>query len=581
MTDAAEKRSPRIIIGERGGERAEAATEHGARADAVRRVPDALDWKRRFGRRSPLTRKIITFNLIALGMLVAGVLYLNQFQGGFLSLREQSLETEGQLIAIAVREAAGTGDLSGDGRQRALAALGPLTAATGATVRLYGADATFIGSGTPEADSAVAPSATPAVEPPRQSALTAIMGEVWDRASRLVAARRASRDGSLSQAVAPELAVSNPSAAAAIRTGRVARQRLTTRAGETYLAVAVPVLVDGTARGAVVLTTQGGEVDSFVAGERERILQVFALAMMSSIILSFVLANTIVRPLRDLAEAAQRGAARDSKRVNPERIQIPDMTGRPDEIGYLSGAMQMMTTALYDRIEANEQFAADVAHEIKNPLTSLRSAMETFPYARTDDSRAKLLGVMKHDVMRLDRLVTDISNASRLDSELVREEMLEFDLGALLRNLVEYNAASAEGAGATLTADVPEAPLMIGGLEARLAQVFVNLITNAISFAREGDRIVVAAIRDGGQVRVTVTDSGPGIPDENLEDVFSRFYSSRPNQEFGNHSGLGLAISRQIVEAHGGRIWAENVRPEGAGPGTPSQGARFVAELPL
>ncbi len=569
MAQMPEGRAPRIIIGDRAG------PNGGATGSST----EPLDWKRRFGRRSPLTRKIITFNLIALGMLVAGVLYLNQFQGGLLAMRERSMATEGQMIAIGVRKALDGTELSGEARQKALDALRPLAVASDADVRLYDEQARFVGSSLPGSEEVeVAPSSAPAIGAPRQSALTAIMGDVWDRISRLVARRRAEAEGSTE---APSLTVANPLAEKAIDLMQVVQERNTTADGATFLSVAVPMIVSEQAVGAVVLTSRGGEVEAFVSGEREQILQVFALAMTSSIVLSFVLANTIVRPLRDLAEAAQKGAARDSRRVNPERIHIPDMTGRPDEIGYLSGAMQMMTTALYDRIESNEQFAADVAHEIKNPLTSLRSAVDTFRFAKNEADQDQLLAVMRHDVARLDRLVTDISNASRLDSELVREEMGDFDLCQLLNNLVDYNVESAGRAGATLVAEMPDRPLKVSGLEARLAQVFVNLITNAISFSSAGDRITVAAEARPGVVRTTVSDTGPGIPDENLEDVFSRFYSSRPNQEFGNHSGLGLAISRQIVEAHGGRIWAENIRPEGAAYDTPPAGARFVVELPV
>ena len=243
-----------------------------------------------------------------------------------------------------------------------------------------------------------------------------------------------------------------------------------------------------------------------------------------------------------------------------------------------------MTAALFDRIEANESFAADVAHEIKNPLTSLRSAVETLGYAKSEDDRNKLMAVIQKDVRRLDRLVTDISNASRLDRELVRDEMAEFDLHYLLKNLVEFNGHAAEDREGKLVHTLPDKPFLMKGLEGRLAQVFVNLISNAISFMPKDGVVTVNAVPiEGKKIRITVEDNGPGIPDENLKDVFSRFYSERPGQEFGNHSGLGLAISKQIIEAHGGEIWAENIRAQGAGAGAgfPRLGARFVVELPL
>ncbi len=265
----------------------------------------------------------------------------------------------------------------------------------------------------------------------------------------------------------------------------------------------------------------------------------------------------------------------------PGRVRIPDLAARPDEIGRLSVAMRGMVAALYDRIDANEQFAADVAHEIKNPLASLRSAVGTMRFAKRDDQREKLLDVIEHDVRRLDRLVSDISNASRLDSELVKEEETSFDLLKTLSNLSEYLGKQAAEKGVDFITDLPPEPIMTTGLEARLAQVFVNLITNAISFCEEGDAVRVWARQRENRVLVVVEDTGPGIPDQALSKIFKRFYSERPEGQFGNHSGLGLAISKQIVEAHGGVIWAENIRPTNADITSEPLGARFVVGLPV
>ena len=262
------------------------------------------------------------------------------------------------------------------------------------------------------------------------------------------------------------------------------------------------------------------------------------------------------------------------------RVRIPDLTGRPDEIGRLSSAMRGMVSALYDRIDANEQFAADVAHEIKNPLASLRSAVGTLRVAKREDQVTRLLDVIEHDVRRLDRLISDTSNASRLDSELVKEEEETFNLCKTLDNLSQHLAQEAEAKGVEFITELPRDPILIQGLEARLAQVFVNLITNAISFCGEGDAVRIWARKRDNRVLVVVEDTGPGIPDAALTKVFKRFYSERP-QDFGNHSGLGLAISKQIVEAHGGVIWAENIRPTNADRNSPPLGARFVVGLPL
>ncbi|NHX27249.1 HAMP domain-containing histidine kinase, partial [Escherichia coli] len=294
-----------------------------------------------------------------------------------------------------------------------------------------------------------------------------------------------------------------------------------------------------------------------------------------------LLANTIANPLADLAAAAEIGRDRNSRAISPGRVRIPDLTARPDEIGRLSEALRGMLAALYDRIDANEQFAADVAHEIKNPLASLRSAVGTMHVAKRDDQREKLLEVIEHDVRRLDRLVSDISNASRLDSELVKEEEERFNLSKLLQNLAEHLGKDARGKGVDFISDLPKDPIIVQGLEARLAQVFVNLITNAVSFCEEGDAVRIWARSRANRVLVVVEDTGPGIPEQALDKIFKRFYSERPPGQFGDHSGLGLAISKQIVEAHGGVIWAENIRPTDADPTSEPLGARFVVGLPV
>jgi len=352
-------------------------------------------------------------------------------------------------------------------------------------------------------------------------------------------------------------------------------------AGSTLLAIATPIQAGGSAVGAVAIASASGEIDRLVRGERERVLQMFIIATLVSIGLSLVLASTIANPLSDLAAAAELGRDKDARKMNPGRIRIPDLTARPDEIGRLSGALRGMISALYNRIEGNEQFAADVAHEIKNPLASLRSAVGTLRLIKREDQREKLLDVIDHDVRRLDRLVSDISNASRLDSELVKEEEEPFDLMTMLGNLGQYLGEDAKGRGIDFIVDLPKDPIIVQGLEARLAQVFVNLITNGISFCEDGDAIRIWARKRENRVLVVVEDTGPGIPDQALSKIFKRFYSERPQEHFGNNSGLGLAISKQIVEAHGGVIWAENIRPTDADITSDPLGARFVVGLPI
>jgi len=329
------------------------------------------------------------------------------------------------------------------------------------------------------------------------------------------------------------------------------------------------------------VTSAAGEIDQLVRAEREQVLQMFVIAILVSIGLSLVLASTIANPIADLAAAAEIGSEKNARKMSPGRVRIPDLSGRPDEIGRLSAALRGMVAALYDRIEANEQFAADVAHEIKNPLASLRSAIGTLRFAKRDDQRERLLEVIEHDVRRLDRLVSDISNASRLDSELVKEDEAPFNLLKMLANITDFMGNEAHQKGVEFITDLPKDPIVITGLEARLAQVFVNLISNAISFCEEGDAIRIWARRREDRVIVVVEDTGPGIPEAALTKIFNRFYSERPQSQFGNNSGLGLAISKQIVEAHGGVIWAENIRPTNADIASDPLGARFVVGLPL
>ncbi len=351
--------------------------------------------------------------------------------------------------------------------------------------------------------------------------------------------------------------------------------------GQAVIGAVVPVTRDGQTIGVVGLASRQGETDRLVRAEREKLLQIFLLAIAVSVGLSLLLASTIANPLADLAAAVEVGRERNADTVKPARVLIPDLTHRADEIGRLSGALRGMVAALYDRIEANEQFAADVAHEIKNPLASLRSAVGSLRIVRKEEHRKRLLDLIEHDVRRLDRLVSDISNASRLDSELVKEDEERFDLLELLRNLTDHLGGQAAEKGIHLIADLPEDPLPIEGLESRMAQVFVNLITNAISFCGEGDAIRVWARRRDNRVLVVVEDTGPGIPESALSKIFDRFYSERPPAQFGDNSGLGLAISKQIVEAHGGVIWAENISPVARNASAATSGARFVVGLPV
>jgi two-component system, OmpR family, sensor histidine kinase ChvG len=328
----------------------------------------------------------------------------------------------------------------------------------------------------------------------------------------------------------------------------------------------------------LVLSSQGGEIDRMVRAERNAVLSTFLVSALVTLLLSALLAGTIANPIRRLSAAAER-----VRRGINKRAEIPDFTLRKDEIGNLSGSLRDMTNALYKRIDAIEAFAADVAHELKNPLTSLRSAVETLAFVKTDAQRDKLIEIVKQDVKRMDRLITDISAASRLDAELARSEDQPVDMAQLLKAIAELaNSVAKEGQAEVVVYNATHAKgFHVIGQDSRLGQVFRNLIDNARSFTAEGTKVTIRLRRLGNDIDVRVEDSGPGISPENLERVFERFYTDRPEHSFGNNSGLGLAISRQIVEAHKGRIWVENRMSRVLQNGEHKVlGARFIVRLP-
>ncbi|WP_417626466.1 sensor histidine kinase [Pararhodobacter aggregans] len=523
---------------------------------------------------SPLARKIILFNMLALVLLVAGVLFTNPFRDSLARQHEVALVTQAEGLADVMGALpslvpdAGT-YTTADARRLRAGTLDALTLNVETEVLLLDAggriETARRGSG--------ARSSTPldALEVDQHlTVISDILDAIWSGLAAVVPGDRSPQ---------PDPATLLAELHAEAMQGHSSSRVLRLDDGFRMLAAA-PVLVDGQPVGSVVMQQIPETIEHMLRSEREQVLQMFIVALLVSVGLSLVLASTIANPLADLATAAELGRDKNARRMSPGRVRIPDLTGRPDEIGRLSSAMRGMVTALYDRIDANEQFAADVAHEIKNPLASLRSAVGTLRVAKREDQVTRLLDVIEHDVRRLDRLISDTSNASRLDSELVKEEEETFNLCKTLDNLSQHLAQEAEAKGVEFITELPRDAIMIQGLEARLAQVFVNLITNAISFCGEGDAVRIWARKRENRVLVVVEDTGPGIPEAALTKVFKRFYSERP-QDFGNHSGLGLAISKQIVEAHGGVIWAENIRPTNADRNSPPLGARFVVGLPL
>ncbi|MEM1159574.1 MAG: stimulus-sensing domain-containing protein [Pseudomonadota bacterium] len=525
---------------------------------------------------SSLQRRIIFFNLVGLALLVSGMSVLSNDRQEMTELYVDALRKQGEIISIGIAEAAGV-DVFGRPAidpVRAAAVLSRLAPPTGVRVRLYDngqrltADTYNLGPASPpiEVSELAPPSSVP------QSELVKRIERVYDRIAGYF------REPMEIYYEVPVSGISRDEEVLRAARGQIFHRLRYNSQGEAIISVAMPITRLKAIMGVLQLSTAGGAIQEFAREERQAVLEIFFLAAIVSVLLSILLANMIATPIRMLARAAYLEGAGGARPLSPEKPDIPDLTHRTDEIGDLSGALIRMTSALYSRIGAIESFAADVAHEIKNPLTSLRSAVETMQYAKTDEQRQRLLDVIANDVNRMDRLVTDISNASRLDAELVREPMEAFDLAELIQMLAQVTESQGVKADVKVVTHLPNSAFVATGLEGRLAQVITNLMGNALSFSPEGSTITVKGMNlQGGGVRVIVEDEGPGIPPENLESIFERFYSERPETEaFGNHSGLGLSISKQIIETHGGKIWAENL------PGTDAQprGARFVFELP-
>jgi two-component system sensor histidine kinase ChvG len=550
---------------------------------------------------SSLTRRIVVLNVTGLVALSIGIIVLSQFRAGLIDARVQSLLVQGQIIAGAIASSATVetdssitldpdkllnlhpGESYGPNEdalygfdfpinpERVGPILRRLVSPTKTRARIYDRDGVLLvdsrnlfGRG----DILRYDLPPPSAEKPG----------VFERAFIAVRLWLGRGDLPLYHDLGPDDGKGYSEVTRALDGQNASMVRINER-GDVIVSVAVPVQRFRAVRGALMLSTQGADIDDLVEAERLAILKVFLIAAAVMVVLSILLAGTIAEPVRRLADAAERVRHRIRSRV-----EIPDFTTRRDEIGHLSGTLREMTNALYSRIEAIESFAADVAHELKNPLTSLRSAVETLPLAKSDESRARLLNIIHHDVRRLDRLISDISDASRLDAELQRQEATLVDFAKLLNTLVA-------GANEVKRDDCVKVTLrfegggmhgfQVPGHDSRLGQIIDNLIENARSFSPAGGTVRVSCRRLRHHIEILVDDDGPGVRTEVHEKIFERFYTDRPQQNFGQNSGLGLSISKQIVEAHDGAIWVENR----AGPPGPDGelgvlGARFIVRLP-
>ncbi|WP_448116021.1 stimulus-sensing domain-containing protein [Mesorhizobium amorphae] len=550
---------------------------------------------------SSLTRRILFLNLAGLAVLVVGILYLNTFRDGLIDARVESLMTQGEIIAGAVASSATveTDAIRIDPEKllelQAGQSLGPsadqldnldfpinpervapllrrLISPTRTRARIYDRDANLLlDSRHLYSKGQVLRYDLPPLEDEEPNLVERVQKFVFDIFSNRSLPVYKEQPGG-NGTVFPEVMK-------ALTGGPSTFVRVSER-GEQIVSVAVPIQRPRAVLGVLMLSTEGGDIDKIVATERKAILRVFGVAALVTAILSMLLASTIANPLRRLSAAAVR-----VRRSIKNREEIPDFSDRQDEIGNLSIAVRDMTNALYARIEAIESFAADVSHELKNPLTSLRSAVETLPLAKNETSRGRLMEVIQHDVRRLDRLITDISDASRLDAELARDDAARVDFKQFVSDLVSVSReASHHKKSVEIELKVAKLPqgakgYHVQGHDLRLGQVITNLIENARSFVPDGHGQITLSLARSGKFNIlTVDDNGPGIRAENIERIFERFYTDRPAGEaFGQNSGLGLSISRQIVEAHGGTLTAENI--PGTKPGD-IRGARFVVALP-
>lgn len=507
---------------------------------------------------SRLSQLIIALNLLGLAVLVAGALVLNELRRGLVNARIDSLTTQGELIATIIDQAATVGEpepaldaayaseilqlLSNPGSQRA---------------RLFDSRGRLIADSYWVADRVewqVLPPAKPRPEDERGFTLQLQSPRPPPPPTHEAAER----------ALEAEVAQ-------ALTGAHVAHMRRGPD-GERVVSVSIPLQHVKAVLG--VLTLEARDVDEIIAAERAALAPFILVAVTVTLVSSLLLDRLVADPVRRLARAA------DSVRLARARaISLPDVSRRTDEIGDLGRSLEEMTDALSQRIDAIDRFAADVAHEIRNPLTSLRSAIETLEVVKDPAAKERLAAVLKNDIQRMDRLVTDISNASRLDAELSRETPAPLDLARLIGDVAALYQATAKPGAARVVFEQPDVlePLMVAGRDGPLSQVFRNLVDNALSFSPSGGTVTVRLAREAGRAVASVEDEGPGVPEDNLETIFERFYTSRPKgAAFGGNSGLGLSIARQIVAAHGGRIHAENRR----GADGEIAGARFVVSLP-
>ncbi len=570
----------------------------------------ALDPLRRWFYRQPLVRfvsasllrRILVSNLIGFFVLLLGILYLGWYHTWLIDAKVDALKIQGKIIADAIaskakvererivfdaNELPGQRSSSRTYRDDGFAALElsispeevtpilrKLIQSTNTRARIYARDGTLI---VDTARSLRRWRAALRNEPTENTGKAPSTQNFWTRLTRYLF------DEPLP--VYQEIGSANGTAYAEVRQALEGNQRsmlLLNDKGEQIVSLAVPIRRFKTVQGVLLLSTRPGEIDEILSEERSVILTLAAIALFASIVTSLLLARTVAGPMRRLSEAAEQASHNIAART-----QLPEYANRSDEVGQMAAAFRSMTKALYRRIEASEKFAADVAHELKNPLTAARSIAESLSLAKNEEERRHLVEQIQNELNRLNRLITDVSNASRLDAELARQEMRPVDITTVLRGVVTIFRDILGDDQRQVRLVIEDAPLegayIVSGDEGRIGQVLTNLVDNAISFSPKTGTITVRARSTPPHMEIYVEDEGPGIPEDRLEVIFDRFYTDRPDTEAteGKNSGLGLSISREIIRSHGGQISAESRFEDGSGPDDAPLGARFVVKLPL
>lgn len=543
-------------------------------------APPRIRRRRAWG--SPLLRRILLVNALPPALLAVALLYLDQYQDGLLAAEVEAMRTQARIYAGGISEAAVR--IQDDRAVLVPEAARPLLRrlvepSPNTQARLFDTAGLVVADSRVREGVGGAVVTEPLPPPAPRGLFSHGVAGVYERLLGLLPS--ASRNPVVLDTTPdaqsfdwqPDLGPERQAELRLALEGGVTPYIRRTPDGRLLVSVAEPARRGAQAVGIVLLTREAREVDARLLEIRASVLGLFLLALALTVAVSFYLAQTLASPILRLA-----GAAAEMRQGKGRGGSVPeDLRGRRDEIGILARDLQAAALALWARIDANERFAADVAHELKNPLTSVRSAIETLRRVEDVEQQRRLLGIIANDAVRMDRLITDIADSSRVDAELSRVIAEPVDIAPILAVLVELHNTIRQPGDPEMILEAPER-LVAMGVEDRLVQVFRNLLGNAVSFSPEGGRVWLRARAAGPEVEVVVEDEGPGIPEARLEGIFDRFYSERPRGErFGQHSGLGLSISRQIIEGLRGRIAAENRRDaEGK-----VMGARFLVRLPV